>query len=111
MFAQQVDAEFFASFGKAPQGVEGDDVGKYSSTFVVVDQVKELLCYFGSGSRVVVVEGAIFGGASEIVDARMLVVKSVGEDEATDTGTSEHAFHKGFELDVAMVKRRWDGTF
>ena len=37
VFGQQVDAEFFTSFGEAPLSVEGEDVGEDAAPSVPMD--------------------------------------------------------------------------
>ena len=86
--------------------VESDDVGEDAAAFVVVHEVEEFESEVFGGRG----EGTVFGGAVVVVDAVVLVMEGVVEDAAAEGGCCEHAFHKGFEFDVAVVKGVWDGA-
>lgn len=105
MFAQQVDAEFFAGFREAPHPVEREDVGEDTAPLVIVHEIEELEGHFFAGGR----EGAVDGCAVVVVDTRMLVVEGAVENAAAEGFVGEHAGNKRFEFDVAVVERCWDG--
>ena len=106
VFGQHVDAEFFAGFSEAEEGVEGEDVCEDAPALVVMDKVEELLGKGFAGLG----ELSVFGGVVEVVDACMLVVEGFGEDETAYAFGSEHALDEGLEDDVAVVHVFGDGA-
>lgn len=100
VFGEEIDAEFFAGFGEAELAVECEDVGEETATLVVVDEVEESFghCWGGRG------EGSVFGGAVEVIDTGVLVVKSAVEDSASDGVVGKHACHEWLELDITMIE-------
>ena len=99
VFGEEVDAEFLAGFGEAPETVEGEDVGEDAAAVVVVDEVEELEGHFFGGEG----EAAVDGGAVVVVDPGVLVVQSAVEEPSAKRPGIEHACHEWFEFDVSVV--------
>ena len=99
VFGEEVDAEFLAGFGEAPEAVEGEDVGEDAAAAVVVDEVEELEGqFFGGGG-----EAAVDGGAVVVVDVGVLVVEGAIQKPSAEGAGVEHACHEWFEFDVSVV--------
>lgn len=71
VFAEQVDAKFLSRLGEPKLGIQGQDIGEYAATFVIVHKVKERLGHFKTRFLI----DAVLGVAVVIVDSSMLVVK------------------------------------
>ena len=106
MLAEQIDTEFLSRFRKAEQAVESDNVGKDSTTLVIVNHVQKLQCHVTTRT---IEQLAVFSFGIEIVYTLVLMMQDIVEYNPPRAFILEHASHKLLEIDVAVIQlvRNW----
>lgn len=100
MFAEQIDAEFFACLSEPKLSVQCQDIGEDASAMPILNKLQELLSQLSTWMSADPMQSA----AIEVVDALVLMMKRFMQDAASETLRLKHAGHEWLEFDIAMVQ-------